>query len=565
MERKIFYWLFALALAIYGFGFAVDIMDVDSAQYASISREMAETGNFLQVQHRAMDYLDKPPLLFWITSIFFQLFGYANWSFKIGSFLFTLIGIYSTFRLGKFLYTAAIGRLAAIILFTCQAYFLFNNDVRTDTALSGAIIFSIWQLVEWLKHQKWKWLVGASIGIALAMLAKGPLGLMIPALAVGSYLVGQGRWKDFFRWEYLVMLVLVALMLMPMLWGLYQQFDAQPEKQVSFFSEDGVRVEKNVSGVKFYLWTQSFGRLTGENVWKNNSGPFFFVHNFIWSFLPWALLFLIAFFTRLSNVIRSMFKGGKMPELLTLFGFLLPFVALSMSQYKLPHYIFPLYPLASILLAHWWYEEVYSKKKFLLPLILQAIIFVGTIGIIYLICFKFFPNAPWYILVPIGLFIISSLWHLIWYKSRAINLIIASVMISLAANFAMNTWFYPRLMEYQGGSQLAKSVHDFEINPNNVFAYRYSSFSFGYYMLKIVETRNDVMIQERLDKGLETYVVTVPEGLTDLRKDFKTNTIKEFLSYPVTLLSVDFLMPDSRSEVLQPLYLVELKHKDEEK
>ena len=198
MNKHTFLWLFGAITLVYLPGFNIEVMGVDSSQYALISREMAETGDYLQVKTYGNDYLDKPPLLFWLNSLIFKLLGYHNWSFKLGSFLFTLLGVYSTFRLGKFLYSASTGRMAAILLYTCQAMFLMNNDIRTDPILTGSTIFAIWQLVEWLNTRKWFFLIGSALGIALAMLSKGPIGLMVPALAVGGYLVGKKRWSDFF-------------------------------------------------------------------------------------------------------------------------------------------------------------------------------------------------------------------------------------------------------------------------------------------------------------------------------------------------------------------------------
>ena len=82
----------------------IDIMEVDAAQYASISQEMLQTGEYLQVHHRYADYLDKPPLLFWVTSLSYKLFGISNFTFRLPSFLFLLIGLYATYHLGRHLY-----------------------------------------------------------------------------------------------------------------------------------------------------------------------------------------------------------------------------------------------------------------------------------------------------------------------------------------------------------------------------------------------------------------------------------------------------------------------------
>ncbi len=561
MKLSLLFKLLLLACIVYVFGLSIDIMGVDSSQYASISREMAETGNYLQVKHRGDDYLDKPPLLFWVSSLFFKLFGYHNWSFKIGGFLFTLLGVYSTYRLGKLLYNITVGRLAALMLFTCQAFFLFNHDLRTDTILTGSVIFAIWQLVEWLHDNKWKWLIGASAGMALAMLAKGPIGLMVPVLAIGGYLIGAGRWGDIFRWQYLVALLLIGLMLSPMLYGLYQQYDMHPEKTVRFVSSDGVQLQTGVSGIEFYFWTQSFGRLTGENVWKDNSGPFFFVHNFIWSFLPWSLLFILAFFSRIVDILKVILKGKKLPELLTLLGFLLPFIALSLSNYKLPHYIFVIYPLASILLAGWWHEKIMLPGKFTswrynLSLFLQLLVVISSFMIVYFIYFYFFPGATAVEIMIAFTGIAIAIYFMFKPRGKGINLIIASAIVSVSANYTMNTWFYPELLEYQAGSNLAKYSNQKNIDPHNVFFYRYFIFSYGYYVQATVETIHDESIKERLERGEETYIITTKRDLADLQRDFELDILKKVRSYPVTNLSIDFLMAEKRSTKVKPVYLV---------
>lgn len=564
MNSKTFLWLFALLLLVYFLGFPVTIMDVDSGQYASISREMAETGNYLQVMSHGRDYLDKPPLLFWVTALMFNIFGYANWSFKIGSFLFTLLGVYSTFRLGKLLYSSSVGRLAAIILFSCQAFILFNNDVRTDTILTSSVVFAIWQMMEWYQTKKWKWIVGAALGISFAMMAKGPIGIMVPVLAIGSWIVGEGRWKDIIKWQYLVLLALVAVMLAPMLFGLYTQFDLQPEKSVGMVTPHGIEKQTNVSGLKFYLWTQSFGRITGENVWKNNTGPFFFVHNFLWSFLPWALVFLLAFFTRIRQLVLSLLKKDEQPELLTLGGFILPFIALSMSAYKLPHYIFVVYPLASILLASWWVKVWESENKAVknTVLILQFIIWLAFTAAVVLIHFWVFKGA-WFIASMALVVQMVALWFLIRSSRRARNLIVAVVLSAVAGNLSMNGWFYPQLMDYQAGSNAAMAVKNLNLDPAEVYNYRFHTFTYYYYRGEFTQSITPALAEKKLVKGENVYVVTDEKGVKALGKTFEYTTLHAFGTHSITKLSGKFLNPKTRNETLQKVSLIQIIGKKE--
>lgn len=561
MTRKTFWLLFVGALIVYSFGFSVDVMDVDSAQYASISREMVDSGSYLHVKNNGQDYLDKPPLIFWVSSLFFNLFGYSNWAFKIGSFLFTLLGVYSTFRLGKVLYNERVGRLAAIVLFTCQAFFLFNNDVRTDTILTGAVIFAIWQLTEWLHRKHWKWIIGASLGIAMAMMAKGPIGLMVPVLALGSYIVGKGWWKDLFNWQYLVVIGLVLVFMAPMIWGLYTQFDMQPEKSVPMITPHGYKYEKEVSGLRFFFWTQSFGRITGESTWSDSSGPFFFIHNFLWSFLPWALLFVMAFFSRIVKVFQASLKGDKLPELLTLGGFLLPFIALSLSRFKLPHYIFVIYPLAAVLLASWWENGVWRQhlRGFkVTALVTQLLVWTASTAGLFFIYFQFFPEAPIGYPIAAALLLLVALFLLLKFSQSSQNIMIGSVMVSLAVNLSMNGWFYPNLMHYQSGSRMARYIHNKGIDISKVYEYHYFTYSFNFYGERIVNKVNDVEIHKKLKRGEEVYLITKDPHQMDIRNDFKVHTIAMIGSHSVTMLNLPFLNPETRAQTLDHVYLIKV-------
>ncbi len=559
MLSKTTYWGLGLgALAVYAIGFGVDVMDVDSAQYASISREMADSGSYLQVYNGGKDYLDKPPLLFWVTAFFFKLFGIGNWSFKIGAFLFTLLGVYSTLRLGTLLYSKKVGQWAALMLLTCQAYFLFNNDLRTDTILTATIIWAIWQLVAWLNTKLWKHLLGATLAIGCAMLAKGPIGLMVPVLAVGSYLVGQSRWRDFLHWQYLLLLLGVGLLISPMLWGLYQQFDQHPEKMVGMVTPQGIQPETNVKGVKFYLWTQSFGRITGENVWKDSSGPFYFVHNFLWSFLPWAPLFFVALFARLRSVVIAFMQKQAQPEWLTLGGFILPFLVLSTSKFKLPHYIFVLYPLAAILLASWLGKALENKAVKRSAIGTQGLVFLISTGLIGMIYVWFFPDYPiWKLAVSFGLLALA-IAAFSKQETPVAKYLVTSVLISLAVNFTMNGWFYPNLMNYQTGTVLSRAVDENDINPDDVYRYHFTAYSLSFGLQKVVPQAHNPEIEQLLNDDKDVYLVTRAPYYEKLKEQYVVQTVHEFGSHSVTLLHIKFLNPATRPERLKPTYLVKV-------
>ncbi|MEO6759667.1 MAG: glycosyltransferase family 39 protein, partial [Saprospiraceae bacterium] len=277
--RNPWIWLGFGLLAVLVRGLFLDVMDVDASQYASIAMEMGQNGSWLQVLHRGADYLDKPPLLFWTSAASMLWFGLQNWSYKLPSLLGALAGVYAVYRFSKIFYTEQTARHAAFILASSIGLLVICNDVRTDTLLLGMTACAVWQLAEFLQFNQLKNLFWGALYVGLAMLAKGPIGLVLPAFAVGSQLLLRRDWRRLFDLRWLLGLLVVALVLSPMAWGLYQQFDLHPEKELNG--------RTSVSGLWFFFWEQSFGRITGGNVWKNDTSGFYFLHVYLWAFLPW--------------------------------------------------------------------------------------------------------------------------------------------------------------------------------------------------------------------------------------------------------------------------------------
>ena len=135
-------------------GLFVPLMDNDSGHHADIALHMYLTGNYVDLVDQAGDYLDKPHLHFWLCAFSYKIFGVTTFAYKFPSFLFTLLGIYSVYRLGEILYSNEIGKLSALILASSFAFILANNDVRMDAILTACIAFASWQLVEFIQQKK---------------------------------------------------------------------------------------------------------------------------------------------------------------------------------------------------------------------------------------------------------------------------------------------------------------------------------------------------------------------------------------------------------------------------
>lgn len=554
-------------ILVYFVGMFLDIMDIDAAQYASISLEMSKSNRFLEVLHRGEDYLDKPPLLFWVSALIFKVLAVTNFTYRIVPVLVCLLGIYATYRLARLYYHEKVAYLSALMCASSFSVFLMNHDVRTDTMLMGWTIFAIWQLAAYIETTRWSNLILGFVGVGLAMLAKGPIGLMMPVLALGTHVLLTKKFRFIFHWQWLVGLAVVAILLLPMCIGLYQQFDLHPEKVI-----EG---SQNTSGLYFYFWKQSFGRLTGENVWEDDSDPFFFVHTYIWTVLPWGLLVFFAFYDKvkmtfllLSGKHESDSEGNKQ-EYITLGGFILPFIALSMSQYKLPHYINILIPLSSIFTASYVYKLIQKPNyKTLLKVAFGIqwanVVIVWAIGLLF---------ATWafpltHLLVWV---IIIGLLGLSFYlgfkgKTRYQRLILPSLTTIIGVSFILNIHFYPSLFQYQTGSILGKylktqtdfpkdrffALHRVSGDGKDIFIHTVDFYSeqiqpFFYETETLVAKIGKEKVWIYLDE----------QGLSEIKKYGQVKVFKSFDKYHVTQLTPLFLNPATRAQAINKVYLIE--------
>ncbi len=359
---------------------------------------------------------------------------------------------------------------------------------------------------------------------------------MVPVIAIAGQIIYKKQWKDFIRIEWLLGIVYVFILLLPFVWGLYRQFGAY--------------------GVKFYFWTQSFGRITGESQWHENGDYLFFVHTFVWSFLPWAFLSIFAVASTLKALLLKS-KKFDIIELLTFIGAMVPFAILSLSKYKLPHYIFVLFPLFAILTASSTFTLINHYKfwrKFLYRVQLIMVILLWIM--LYLLFILVFPckNAN----IWTGLIILNLLTIYFIFQGRPdwAQIVIAPAITIIAVNFMLNTHFYPNLLKYQAGKSMAMSKT--EVN-RDIYAYNAQVFSYDFYAQKIVRPSNDYTIKNIIEKKKKAYIITNDEGMRNLiNVKARLSDIRIYYNYPVTRLTLKFLNVNTRFKTLSHYFLVKI-------
>ncbi len=541
-----YYWLFLILLGLVtALGLFVPLMNNDSAHHANIALHMHTTGDYVSLIDHGADYLDKPHFHFWLAALSYAIFGVNTFAYKFPSFLFSVLAVYSTYKLGNILYNVAIGKLAVLILASAFAFIAANNDVRMDAILTGSIIFSIWQLTAFIQTDKWHQLLLGCMGAAIAFATKGMIGVAMPAIAIFIHLVYQRKWKKLFYWKWLLAPVFIGLFISPVLYCYYIQFDLHPEKVI--------RGQSVISGVKFILWSQNLERLDGSTLGSaGKNDPFFFLHTFLWAFLPWCLLAFTAYWKVIIRLAKKRFRLTAQTELLTWGTITFIFIIISMSGFKLPHYLNILFPLIAILTAAFLYR-INLRKKHKAILVTQSIVAAIMFILICIINLWLFPPRHWLISIICLVFIVGA-FILLKQTARRQHALLLSCWIAVFMNFLLNANFYPQLLSYQAGNTLAAQVttnkeiyylQDFE-----------SSNSFDFYQGKIIP---HLSLEEASQATEKILVYTGDSGLDALKESgFDVEIIHTDSDYRITRLKKEFLNPATRAEVLKKHYILKI-------
>jgi 4-amino-4-deoxy-L-arabinose transferase-like glycosyltransferase len=507
----------------------------------------------------------------------------------------TLFGLYAIYRFCKLYYSEQVAYIAALVMGSCQAFFLMNHDVRCDTLLTNCVTVSVWMLAEYLTplppygtppapHReggiavlaqkrslslsKWKWLIGAFGFMGLGMLAKGPIAVIVVGAAFFVDFALKRDWKQIFRWEWLVGILATGVVLIPYCIGVYRQYGDE--------------------GLYFFFWKQSFGRITGESEWSNSPGLLFQTQNFLWSFLPWVLVFALALFARIREIVKNGFKIASSDEAISLGGFVLPFAALSTAQYQLPHYTFVVFPLAAVLTARYLEQcmadyksagswvgitnpDQHAKRSipFAVPRVALVVTSCVMVLVVLILSVWAFPLQSIVLWMVFGL--LTFLIFRLYSKKRPpfSQMVFAPFLTAIAANLMLNAHFYPSLLPYQTGSQLGQKIMREQAVPLDRF-YKFDVLPAAEYQIfhdaLDFYTRHTTPVVRRatqidsLAQNSDVWLFTEKKGLAALQQqNLQADTLWQHDRFHVTGLTLPFLNPATRLQETSKQYLVRVK------
>lgn len=338
----------------------------DSITYAALSQHIALSNDWANLVLDGKDWLDKPHMPFWITALFFQLFGVSAFSYILPGFLFHIIGGYFTYRLARLFYPREVAWLSVLVY--VSAYHLMDSsiEVKAETYLTGFVMGACYYWLRYDAQARLKYLLLGALFSACAVMTKGVFTLITIFSGLVLLWFYRREWRKLRSGKWLLAYALSLLFTAPEVVALYLQFDAHPEKLVFGRTE--------VSGIRFFLWDSQFGRFFNTGPIKNTNGhPFYFALVFLWAFLPWVVVFIAAMFDGVRKFTRRAVDENA--GFVFLCGaFFTTFGLFSATSFQLDHYTVILFPFAAILCGQFLSERLANLHQGRALLIAQSVL-----------------------------------------------------------------------------------------------------------------------------------------------------------------------------------------------
>jgi 4-amino-4-deoxy-L-arabinose transferase-like glycosyltransferase len=306
-----------------------------------LAKDIVRNSHWLVPDLFGKPYILKPPVLPWLISAGYLLFGSPDlWATRFFPALAGLLTVLVTFFFAKRLFNQRVGFFAALILATSLGFVHRTRMAEEDVILTLFITLALLAFLLAYYYQAGKrYYVFFYLFVALACLTKGPPGLSFPVLTIIPFLLLRRDFRAIrkmriFPWALIFGALVVA-------WYIFAYHQSGLAEARDFFLADiWEKFFPQGSGSPFYLYVVQL-----------------FAHFFPWSlFLPAAAVYIAT-------------KQGKEERQCSLFllCWIIPNLLLfSLAGTKRNEYILPLYPALAILTAQAWERFLVDKKDSLL-------------------------------------------------------------------------------------------------------------------------------------------------------------------------------------------------------
>lgn len=368
------FWILLLSWLVFFYRLgSTGLLDETEPLFVEAARQMSVTGDWITPYFNGMTRFDKPPLIYWLMAIGFRTIGVNEFAARLPSaisgllltgFCFYVLKVTGVKRSANFTEQASASRLnvtllpylgAAIFALNLQSFFfgrLGYSDMLLSVCFGGSLFAFFLGYAQpdvssaaprnRFNSQTCYYLAFYSL-MALAVLTKGPVGVVLPIAIVLIFLFCVGKVREVLREIKLLPGALILLSLSVPWYGL-------------------VYLKNGSAFVNSFFGVHNVERFT--SVVNHHQGPWYFhILIVLGGFFPWSLYLpaAIAHFFRLRHWRQQPRSQHLGLFALIWFSVVLGFFTIAVTKYIT--YTLPLVPAGAILVTLWWGAQIQQSEE----------------------------------------------------------------------------------------------------------------------------------------------------------------------------------------------------------
>ena len=490
-------YLFFLALVVFFPGLGTrDLWAPVEPRYGEIARVMFARNEWIVPTVNGDLYTDKPILYFWLVLLASKLAGAVNeWTVRLPVALGGLGFVLATYWLGRDFFSPRIGLLAAAMLATSVRLIWEARWAHIDALFCFFFLLSIHYAARALlgKGQPNEILL-AYVFMGLATLAKGLIGVVLPALLLVSFMLARRDWRMIAAAKLHLGIPIFLLVVAP--W---------------------VVLVNSATGGKWlsdFIYVHHFERYTAGA--GHREDWYYYFTTLPVDFLPWTVFVIPALFAyrRYRGILAEPVK------LFLVLWFLVVFLFFSASDTKRDLYLMPLLPAAAVFTAH-YIDDLVALRLPQGPLYRSlALIFFALIALSGLMLLPAMwmlrPETFWISLPVAGVLAAGGAAAVVYVVQRKPLKLVAAIILTMVSGFlCIVNWIFPYVESFKSRRFFSTEVRRIVPAAATVYIYEDEMNNFNYYtqreVIPVLESR--AAVEKLLHEGSDAYLLIKNEDL----------------------------------------------------
>ena len=566
----------------------------DEAKNATCGAEMFRRGDWIVPTFNEGLRTDKPILTYWFMLASFKTYDVSEFSARLASSLLAVGTILLTYHLGRKLYSAEIGFLAGLILSTCLLFSVVGRAATPDSSLVFFVTLCFASYV-WVVARRrggnfgegdflpvvttppkpastdavpeknnddvaatsgvepnlplsgrlvpanWKFAAPAYAAMGLAVLAKGPVGFVLPSAIILLFLLitrrerdldgetikpVEGRWWR--RWFSMVVQIFRPRPILEAVQGMHLLIGLGIVAAIALPWYLAVGVKTNGDWLRGFFLEHNLQRALIAK--ENHTGfPFYQLYQFVAIHLgcfPWSVFLPVAVY----QMWQRSEEGARWRDsdrLLACWS-IVWFIIFSLVSTRLPNYVLPMYPAVALILARYFYDwerEEVDIGVYSFNLCCRALWIGGTLMVIgaTVAAFMYAADDQWFGLIGlipvVGAFVAAKFLD----QEKRARVIQTLLVMSVLLAFVIVGIAPSRIIRYQDSPQFIADAKRFAGGEDFIIGtYRYFRPSVVFYAGKRVAVlQSSLEVADFLASHPHAFVITPLNKHNELRENLR--------------------------------------------